>query len=375
MVVKEIPMKTRLLMFVVLCVASGAFAADRDVPDAARREISRRGYLVQKIETEIDESAADALAQAFALPDDDSHKFTLTILYGAFRNRQLDNLKRDLLTAKELEPWVRCKDRGRGSYNVESSSESHLHCRFDQHQNPFLPEQWAGIKVLDYPTLLLQPPRSGQWGPPSTVINQRTGYDGDPAKLAEWIRASIGKYALAWSRQKQAVNIGHGDDSAAAVRYPAPFSVPPQELPAGNDPPSPFPPDLAPMIAEPLTAEQIKKIVPEADDAFVTSQVNAKVTSAAEILSAWSVRQVQSQLQKLVDKPPPADPHPLLNWLIGSGVLMLAAHMALSYFGVYSKTTPTPVDDLAVQIAGKLLDAIEQKKRTASADANLKQAA
>src|ERR1044071_474858 len=106
-------MRSWIVGFVsLLAMAASAFALDKDVPDKARREIERRGYLVQKIDDQISDVAADALAEAFAIPADDSHKFTLTILYGAYRNSQLDKLKQDLLSAKELEPWVRCKDRG-----------------------------------------------------------------------------------------------------------------------------------------------------------------------------------------------------------------------------------------------------------------------
>jgi hypothetical protein len=303
-------MKTIALCLIVVTATISA-AQEKDVPDAARREIERRGYLVQKIDGQVGDGPADTLAEALAIPADDSHKFTLTILYGAHRNSQLDKLKEHLLSAKALEPWVRCKDRGKGSYDVASTSESHLHCRFDHHKSPFVPEQWSGIKVVDYPTLLLQPPRCGQWGPPDTVINQRTGYDGDPAKLAEWIRASIGKYALAYSRKPEyravrASLIANGHEQTS--RYPAPFPVQPKELPVGADPLSPFPPDLVPVEPQP-----------------------------ARFL--------------------------VLNWLIGSGVLALVLHMALSYFGTYAKTTPTPVDDMAVQIAGKVLDALEAKKQ------------
>ena len=306
-------MKMQVMVVGLLVAASQLSGQEKDVPDAARREIERRGYLVQKIAGgHIGDSTADVLAEALAVPEDDSYKFTLTILYGAYRNSQLDRLKEHLLSAKELEPWVRCKDRAKGSYDVASTSESHLHCRFDQHKNPFVPEQWSGIKVSDYPTLLLQPPRNGQWGPPDTVINQRTGYDGDPARLAEWLRASIGKYVLAYSRTPEyhAARIisKQGHEQAEAGRYPAPFPVPPKELPQGADPASPFPPDLVPVEPEPAR-------------------------------------------------------FPILNWLIGSGVLALLLHMALSYFGVYAKATPTPVDDEAVQIAGKVLDVLEQKKQ------------
>ena len=305
-------MKTLLLSMVGLLSAAAFMAAqEKDVPDAARREIERRGCLVQKIDGQIGDNTADVLAEALAVPEDDSHKFTLTILYGAHRNAQLDRLKEHLLSAKELEPWVRCKDRGKGSYDVASTGESHLHCRFDQHKNPFVPDQWSGIKVIDYPTLLLQPPRSGQWGQPDTAINQRTGYDGNPAKLAEWLKASIGKYVLAYSRTPEyhaarAARTSAGHEQSR--RYPAPFPVPPKELPQGAEPASPFPQDLVPVEPEPAR-------------------------------------------------------FPILNWLIGSGVLALLLHMALSYFGAYAKTTPTPVDDVAVQIAGKVLDALEQKKR------------
>src|SRR4051812_47067286 len=122
-------MKTLMVSVVgLLHVAAIAGAQEKDVPDAARREIERRGYLVQKIDGQISDSTADALAAALAVPEDDSHKFTLTILHGAHRNSQLDKLKEHLLSAKELEPWVRCKDRGKGSYDVASTSESHLHC-------------------------------------------------------------------------------------------------------------------------------------------------------------------------------------------------------------------------------------------------------
>jgi len=298
-------------------VAAVAAAQEKNVPDAARREIERRGYLVQKIDDQIGDTAADILAEALAVPADDSDRFTLTILYGAHRNAQLDKLKQDLLSAKELEPWVRCQDRGKGSYDVASTSESHLHCRFDQHKSPLVPAQWSGIKVVDYPTLLLQPPRKGQWGPPDTVINQRTGYDGDPARLAAWIKASIGKYVLAYSRTpayhaaRGAAKQGHAEQVEAG-RYPAPFPVPPKELPVGAEPASPFPPDLVAVEPEPVR-------------------------------------------------------FPILNWLIGSGVLALLLHMALSYFGAYAKATPTPVDDVAVQIAGKIIDALEQKKPRSTA--------
>lgn len=346
-------MKTCLCLLGLLGVATCAMALEKDVPDKARREIERRGYLVQKIDDQISDMAADALAEAFAIPADDSHKFTLTVLYGAYRNSQLDKLKQDLLTAKELEPWVRCKDRGKGSYDVASTEESHLHCRFDQHKSPYVPKQWTGIKILDYPTLLLQPPRNGKWGPPDTVINQKTGYDGDPTKLAEWIRGSIGRYALAYSQTPQfhamrtavAAADGHRQDRDAG-RYVAPFPVQPQELPTGPNPPLPFPPDLVPIGPQPLTSDQIKKVVPEADPAFVLAQLDAKASSPAEVASAWAAKLLRDKLleleNRLEERKPERDvkERPILDWLVGSGVLALLLHMALSYFGVYAKNKP-----------------------------------
>src|SRR5438046_3057590 len=123
-------MKMRMITVCGLLLAASLLRAqEKDVPDAARREIERRGYLVQKIDGQVGDGPADVLAEALAVPEDDSHKFTLTILYGAHRNVLLDRLKEHLLSAKELEPWERCKDRGKGSYDVASTSESHLHCR------------------------------------------------------------------------------------------------------------------------------------------------------------------------------------------------------------------------------------------------------
>lgn len=49
------------------------------------------------------------------------------------------------------------------------------------------------LKVTKFPTVLVQPPRSGQFGDPSTVVYQGV-YEGNPRKLAEAMSHAIRAY-------------------------------------------------------------------------------------------------------------------------------------------------------------------------------------
>ena len=242
----------RLLLLCALSVAAGApptfgqnppAGESRDVPDIAVREIQRRGDLVQRVGGGHQSDTLTAFAEAMRPPADDSHKWFISVL--TTKNcRYCDNLKRDFATSDHLKPFVDTEDHTQSwaHFNVYSSDDATQAWRFKD------------IKVTGYPTILVQPPRSGRFGDPKAVVLQKTGYDGDPKKLAETIRGGINTYLRTYVRQRQAVGRSGGmrDGGEAGigqnvVGYDPPFSPPPKNEPTPYYPaPANFPFDLPP---------------------------------------------------------------------------------------------------------------------------------
>jgi hypothetical protein len=334
----------KLLMLMLMAVAPSA--ADKDVPDYAKQEIARRGYLVQKVDGEI--HGEDVLAEALALPADDSGKFSLTIVYGANKTPMLDKLKADLLAnTGNLGNWANVKDLNRGSYDVESTATSHLHVTFTQAKSPFKAD-WSHIK--EFPTFVLQSPRNGSFGTPGTVINQHGGYHGAD-ELAKWIEASIRKYVSAVEVR------GHAQRTV-------PFEVLPKELPIGADP-SVFPPDLVPTSPKSLTLDEIKEAcAPDVpSDAFILAQLQAKPTSKDQVKMAWMMEKMKGGgsmtmygILSLV-----------VTFLIGSGVGMAVLKIGSVMLSGHAKTTPSQVDDVLASLVEKVVVALEKKAQSVKA--------
>lgn len=356
--------------------------------DQAKQEIDRRGPCVQIVDDQIRDEGMEAFWTAVAIPADDSHKFFLTVVYEK-KNDQTDKLKDDLLHSKDLEAWVQCKDRGKGTYDVYSSEESFLHVNFEPRVNPFKKDRWKFVKPEHCPLIVLQVPKSGEWGKDGVVVNQHVGYNGKPAELSEWIRQSVWKYSQEFAKTRaykdaaarRKVNFGHAGHKQEIGAYTAPFDVMPMTLGHGQNPAPPIPPDLVPLTPpgpKPLTLEQIKAAVPNADSDFILMQLAAKPTSADAVRLAWALLQLEKKpvvpavnptpehpipVAPVTPAPKPDEPvpvqAPIINWLIGSGVLMLLLDIALKWFGAYAQTTPAKWDDVASSIASKIVEGLK----------------
>jgi hypothetical protein len=384
---------TVFLLVTALAVSVLAQGEPRGLPDSARKEIVRRGYMVQVVSDDISDDGMDRMAAAAGeTPADDSDKFNLTVLYGKFKNEQLDKLKADLLNAdaKNLGAWVECKNRAQGTYDVYSTDASHLHVRFEQVPNVADPDKWKGHDK--FPTIVFQTPWSGKFGKPGLVIDFKVGYDGKPEALAEWLAVTLKKFSESPSSRAtkeylalkekhlghRAFYAGAHDDIGGgniAAGYKAPFEATQKTLPVGENVPSPFPPSYAPNDPKPLTLDQLKAIVPDATPDFLLAQLTAKVSSADQVKLAWMMKQLQDAKKPVEtpvvnptpDKPVPKEEpvpvsHPILDWLVASGVLTLLLHIALSYFGVYPKAKVGPEVTRAVsQIAPAIGDSVAER--------------
>jgi hypothetical protein len=88
-----------------------------------------------------------------------------------------------------------------------------VYAREDQSQS----FRFENVRVASYPTVLVQPPLSGRYGEPSTVVFQGV-YTGDPQKLARDISQAIRQYV---SRlQESAVPVRSGYDSLIGIDPP-----------------------------------------------------------------------------------------------------------------------------------------------------------
>ncbi|MEQ8785130.1 MAG: hypothetical protein RIC55_02490 [Pirellulaceae bacterium] len=204
----------------------------QDVPDVARDEILRRGDFVERL-GRFQDDGQTAIAEALEPPADDSYKWFISVVTTR-KCRYCDALKHDFATSPHLKPFVDTSDHARSwaHFNVFSVE--------DQTQS----WRWKGIKLGGFPTLLVQPPRNGRFGDPQTVVLQKTGYDGDPAKLADAIRQAIAAYARRYAQSPQAGVHGEGE----SIGYDPPFSPPPRVEPAVPSP-SPYPFDVPPAPA------------------------------------------------------------------------------------------------------------------------------
>lgn len=90
--------------------------------------------------------------------------------------------------------------------------------------------RWGAVKLSGFPTVLVQPPRTGQYGDPSTIVFQQT-YGGDPNALAASMRDAIKRYVSALPKKAEPI----GTDP--------PWKPVPKNDPPPSDAPLPNPND------------------------------------------------------------------------------------------------------------------------------------
>lgn len=173
------------------------------------------------------------------------------------------------------------------------------------------------------PTVIIQPPRNGSWGPPSIVVCQFTGYDGDAKKLCENISNGVREYARKMAKQGYPRhNIGPAS-ALTGLETPADPTVGGASQTAPFTPPNPFQP-------------------PQPQPSQFPNNINFPP-------------QVQPQPAP-APTPAPAPSRPLLDWLLGGSMnLILLLLLAARLFEMYTKTTPSLTDDqLAAMIVNVL---------------------
>ena len=194
----ETVMKFLLVMLLALPWSSLSVA---DEPlEVNQTEVLRLGNLVQHVDGIRAEGNVDAFVEALGPPASDADKWFVSVLtmQGC---APCQKLKSDWATS----PWLLALA------HPSDPKQSWAHYNVYAHEDRSQAFRFESLQVTAYPTVIVQPPRSGKYGKASTVVFQGT-YGGDPQQLAtnivQAIRHYVAKFEAAQPRQTQQGPIG-----------------------------------------------------------------------------------------------------------------------------------------------------------------------
>jgi hypothetical protein len=173
-----------VLMFVCLSFCFLPLASHAEDSDPIQSEILRRGDMVQHIDGDeiVCYGASEEFAEAMSPPASDADKWFVSVI--TTRESPLGN--------QLIADW-------RESANLQAladpASPSNSWAHWSLYYGSDRSQSWRfqEIVVNRVPTVIVQPPRTGRYGDPATVVFQGV-YEGDPDVLAERIIGAIRMY-------------------------------------------------------------------------------------------------------------------------------------------------------------------------------------
>jgi hypothetical protein len=266
-------------------------------PEVDTAAVIRRGDHVEHVNG-IQSEADAAWGEVTSPPADDSHKWFITVL--TTRNcRPCAQLKADWGTSQYLKAFAIPGDQKNSWAHInfyDATDETHA--------------WWQkNIKIAGYPTVLIQPPRSKQYGDPSTVVLQKTGYNGKPEELAAKMSAGLKTYVSKLAQRRSTYAIQSADENAGKgtwgqIEGPPPFDVPGPNSPSPITPPLVIPdalnPDAQPTPAPP--EKELPSVLKKPDSLCVV--VDQELLSSSEEKRAG----IKQLLAVLRTKYPQAEP-------------------------------------------------------------------
>jgi hypothetical protein len=187
----------------------------------------------------------DELLAALELPASDIDKWFVTVV-GSRSCAACVKLKQ----AWETDPWLLA------FANPNDAKKSWSHFTYYTIEDESQSWRFAKLQFKAYPTILVQPPRSGKFGDPSLVVFMQV-YGGSSEKLAKDITAAIRRYL---SRRVEQPPVQMNSQGVQAVEQGAWPRVP--DADAGRDRTPPFtPPSVNPPVS-PTPAPAPQPIIP-----------------------------------------------------------------------------------------------------------------
>lgn len=257
-------MRLGMMALIELVLAVASVYGQQTMPpigkDVDAREVVRRGDMIEHITPDMEDvdDTTYTIAQIAATPDSDLDKWYLSVITqkGCQPCKQL------------LKDWE--SNQTLRAYAVpESAKDSWSHFTVYDYDDPLQSWRWKQsaknpnpIKISAFPTIIVQPPRSGKYGKPSTVVLKYV-WEGSPEKLHTAINGAIKAYvakleqrrSIEATKDSEAPLIGKGGFRApeTSADFAKPHGQqqfpPPLALPLDTQPIVPSPPEQTPAPA------------------------------------------------------------------------------------------------------------------------------
>ena len=232
--------------------------AQNKPPEVDRDSVIRTGNLVQHINGPFKGDDSLAFSTVMGPPENDNDKWFISVV-GQKNDAASLKLKRDWDTHPELQVLARP--------NLADQKKSWAHFNWYDKDDRSQSFRFEKLKISAWPTVLVQPPRTGQYGDPKIVVYQGV-YQGDPKKLADAIREAIRKYLAK-------IPLPIRTEAKPAIGLDPPFSPPPKadpNLDLANIFPNPRAPDD--VVPPPVQPEPKPEPKPEPLKPLVNPFVN-----------------------------------------------------------------------------------------------------
>ncbi len=179
---------------------------DDPQPEVDEAEVLRMGDVVQHIDGLKRAGPADDFVEVMGPPEDDSDKWFISVITTK-GCAACERLKRDWAQS----PWLLALAV------PDDPTESWAHFNVYLREDASQAWRFENIRVTEFPTIVVQPPRNGRYGDPSTVVFQGT-YSGDPRQLAQDISRAIRLYLKKVNTAEG--KFGQADDNNIGVDPP-----------------------------------------------------------------------------------------------------------------------------------------------------------
>jgi len=166
----------------ILCPVVALLAVSALGGEINQAEVLRLGNVVQAVGGGPRAAEVDAYVEALAPPATDNDKWFISVLTMKGCGG-CEKLKQEWATNQWLLALA----------NPNNPKESWAHYNVYLREDKSQQFRFEGLQVTAYPTILVQPPRSGKYGDPKTVVFQAV-YNGDPKQLATDMANAIRRY-------------------------------------------------------------------------------------------------------------------------------------------------------------------------------------
>ena len=297
------------------CVAESVQAEDKplSLDLVGHDEILRLGNVAQRLGAGRNGEGEHAFVAAMGPPASDKEKWFISVI--TTRGcAPCEKLQREFSS----DPWLHAladpqnPERSWSHFNRYDRSDRSQMWRFDK------------LRIDSYPTILVQPPRSGSYGPPGTVVFQGS-YQGDPRRLATEMTQAIRRYLEKYAAVKSASSpladsaadpssrrpdFTVGSKLGNAVFTPPWQPIPKDDLPDGGSQPVIVPPVL-PDVTPPTPVPQPAPAPTPQQTPSPVPVVPVPVVPVQPLIPVPPVEPVQPAPQPIPIAPIPIAPIPI----------------------------------------------------------------